>query len=117
MACIDENFLPRIFFSQIFLTMNFSQTTVYCCFHIHHQLMFGYISLHSVSLVPNNSFTMLINILLFQHYSCQICNHNLLLYSQYYASIIGSGLIYSCVCKYRAIYCIIIPTLLWLSQN
>ena len=28
MACIDENFLPRIFFSQIFLTMNFSQTTV-----------------------------------------------------------------------------------------
>ena len=28
MACIDENFLPRIFFSRIFLTMNFSQTTV-----------------------------------------------------------------------------------------
>ena len=30
MACIDENFLPRIFFSRIFLTMNFSQTTVVC---------------------------------------------------------------------------------------
>ena len=29
MACIDENFLPRIFFSRIFITMNFSQTTVY----------------------------------------------------------------------------------------
>ena len=29
MACIDENFLPRIF-----LTMNFSQTTVYCAYHI-----------------------------------------------------------------------------------
>ena len=25
-------------------------------------------------LVPNNSFIMLVNILLFQHYSCQICN-------------------------------------------
>ena len=29
MTCIDENFLPRIFFSRIFLTMNFSQTTVW----------------------------------------------------------------------------------------
>ena len=47
--------------------------------------MFGYISLHSAILVPNNSFIMLVNNLLFQHYSCQICNQN-------YASIIGSGL-------------------------
>ena len=31
MACIDENFLPRIFFSRIFLAMNFSQTTVVTC--------------------------------------------------------------------------------------
>ena len=36
--------------------------------------MFGYISLHSAILVPNNSFRMLANILLFQNYSCQICN-------------------------------------------
>ena len=36
--------------------------------------MFGYISLHSAILVPNNSFIMLVNILLFQHYSCQTCN-------------------------------------------
>ena len=47
--------------------------------------MFGYISLHSAILVPNYSFIMLVNNLLFQHYSCQICNQN-------YASIIGSGL-------------------------
>ena len=46
---------------------------LYCCFCIHHQLMFGYISLYSAILVPNNSFIMLVNILLFQHYSCQIC--------------------------------------------
>ena len=57
---------------------------LYCYFHIHHQLMFGYISLYSTILVPNNSFIMLVNILLFQHYSCQIyyllfsilCQHN-----------------------------------------
>ena len=42
--------------------------------YIHRQLMFGFISLHSASLVPNNSFIMLVNIVLFQHYSCQICN-------------------------------------------
>ena len=39
--------------------------------------LFGYISLHFVSylyLVPHNSFIMLVSILLFQHYSCQICN-------------------------------------------
>ena len=48
---------------------------LYCYFHIHHQLMFGYniISLHSAILVPNNSFIMLVSILLFQYYSCQIC--------------------------------------------
>ena len=45
---------------------------LYCYFHIHHQLMFGYISLYSAILVPNNSFIMLVNILLFQDYSCQI---------------------------------------------
>ena len=57
---------------------------LYCCFHIHHQLMFGYISLYSAILVPNNSFIMLVNILLFQYYSCQVyyllfsilCQHN-----------------------------------------
>ena len=53
---------------------------LYCCFNIHHQLMFGYISLHSAILVSNNSFIMLVNILLFRHYSCQICN---LLFSTY----------------------------------
>ena len=38
-------------------------------------LMFDIIiSLHSVILVPYNSFTMLVDILLFQHYSYQICN-------------------------------------------
>ena len=42
---------------------------LYFCFRIHHQSMFGYISLHSAILVPNNSFIMLVNILLFQH-SC-----------------------------------------------
>ena len=31
MACLDENILPRIFFSQIFPTMNFYQTTVASC--------------------------------------------------------------------------------------
>ena len=36
--------------------------------------MFGYISLHSATLVPNDSMIMLVNILLFQHYSYQICN-------------------------------------------
>ena len=36
--------------------------------------MLGFISLHPASLAPNNSFIMLVNILLFQHYSCQICN-------------------------------------------
>ena len=41
---------------------------------IHCQLMFGYVSLHSAILVLNDSFIMLVNILLFQHYSCQICN-------------------------------------------
>ena len=54
--------------------------------------MFGYISLHSASLVPNNSFIMLVNILLFQHYSCQIF---VTYYSQNYASIIGSGLVHT----------------------
>ena len=48
-------------------------------------IMFGYISLHSAILVPNNSFIVLVNNLLFQHYSCQIYNQN-------YASIIGSGI-------------------------
>ena len=37
-------------------------------------LLFGYISLHSVISVPNNSFIMPVIILLFQHYSCQVCN-------------------------------------------
>ena len=47
-------------------------------------LLFGYISLHSAILVPKNSCIMLVSILLFQHYSCQIrnllflilCQHN-----------------------------------------
>ena len=47
-------------------------------------LLFGYISLHLVILVSKNSCIMLVNILLFQHYSCQIrnllflilCQHN-----------------------------------------
>ena len=47
---------------------------LYCCFLFHHQLIFGYISLHSAILVPDNSFIVLVNILLFQHYSCQICS-------------------------------------------
>ena len=34
MACLDENFLPRIFFSRIFPTMNFYQTTVYIYIYI-----------------------------------------------------------------------------------
>ena len=36
--------------------------------------MFSYISLHSALLAPNNSIIMLVNILLFQYYSSQICN-------------------------------------------
>ena len=48
---------------------------LYCCFHIHHQLMFGYIfRLHSAILVSNYSFIVLVSILLFQNYSYQICN-------------------------------------------
>ena len=39
---------------------------------------------------------MLVNILLFQPYSCQICNL-LYYYSQYYASIIGSGLLFAAI--------------------
>ena len=56
------------------------------------------ISLYSAILFPNNSFIaiMLVNILLFQHYSCQICNL-LYYYSQYYASIIGSGLLFAAI--------------------
>ena len=41
---------------------------LYCCFH---QSMFGNISLHSAILILNSSFILLVNILLFQHYSCQ----------------------------------------------
>ena len=72
--------------TEIEITVLILSEKLYCCFHIHHQLMFGYISLHSTTLVPNNSFIMLVNILLFQHYSCQN-------YTQNYASIIGSGLL------------------------
>ena len=39
---------------------------------------------------------MLVNILLFQHYSCQICNL-LYYYSQCYASIIGSSLLFAAI--------------------
>ena len=66
--------LPEIqYYQKFFLILS---EKLYCCFHIHHQLMFGYIKflLHSTTLVPNNSFIMLVNILLFQNYSCQICN-------------------------------------------
>ena len=68
--------LPEIQYYQKFFLINILSEKLYCCFHIHHQLMFGYIkfSLHSATLVPNNSFIMLVNILLFQNYSCQICN-------------------------------------------
>ena len=46
-------------------------------------LLFGYISLHSAILISKNSFIMFVNILFFQHYSCQICSLLLLKLYQY----------------------------------
>ena len=61
----------RLTLPQILLILS---EKLYCCFHIHHQLLFGYIRSHSAILVSNYSFIVLVNILLFQNYSYQICN-------------------------------------------
>ena len=47
---------------------------LHCYFPFHYQFNVWHISLHSAILVPNTSFIMLVNILLFQHYSHQIYN-------------------------------------------
>ena len=57
-------------------------------------LMFDVLLLNSAILVPNHSFILFANI---QHYSHQIYN---LLFSIVYASIIGSGLVYTVGCLF-----------------
>ena len=54
------------------LSIILSEMLLYCCFYIHHLLMFGNISLHSAILVADNSFIMVVNIPLFQHNSWPI---------------------------------------------
>ena len=79
--------IDTMHFQKYFLILS-GKLRILLLLSFHHQLMFCYIWLYSAILVPNNSFIMLTNILLFQHYFTKFVTY----YSQNYASILGSGL-------------------------
>ena len=72
--------------TKIFLILS---EKLFSCFHIHHRLMFGYVSLHSVTIIYNSTYKHpVIPALFLPNCSLYIYSY----YSQSYASIIGSGL-------------------------